>query len=635
MEYPFKDLLPLDEVLEREGYYKDWTHLDPEVFYSLTQISEYIKTKGYGVDVRLLIAQLAEHFGLKTTQVVDLGNLLQAEHTSLKQQVQQAVAQVNADRNALATQFNQSVAQMEADKNAVIANATIDSEVILARGGKATLGQRLDETTAQLAQTESYLTENRNAHMPLDIPTYDGGGQTTHPSYVYSEQPIGAFTHWLAHTPYPKSADSLENPSIVGSHDGINWSTPPGLTNPIDQPTPAELSEGIHMSDVELIIKDGMLELYYRYTHPPLDKIMRKRSSDGVTWSEREVVYDAFSTGEVMLSPSIIYENGKYKMWYVSVDRNVYLRESVTGANGTWSEKKIVPITYKSGIFRPWHLEVRKDVDGSYLLLLNAFRGPASAGTYTRDLLLGKSVDGLSFENVELLLTPSRKGWDNEFIYRATMAKSNLTYKLYYSAMGTGQNWKIGLIEGKTPETLGSIDIVENGFYKIPQINTNVMHLGNFFENSEGAFLSNAELSLFERNVGSVKLKVGQNNSLIIANEGGDLATLSFQEDFLKIPKATTDLLHVGDFYEVSEGAYLSHKELSLFELGVGGIKLKVGKNNMVSILREDGNDVGNLEVGTIVISETPNINRAGAIRFNSTTKKHEAYDGTKWHVLY
>ena len=69
MEYPFKDLLPLDEVLEREGYYKDWTHLDPKVFYSLTQISEYIKTKGFGVDVRLLIAQLAEHFSLKTSQI--------------------------------------------------------------------------------------------------------------------------------------------------------------------------------------------------------------------------------------------------------------------------------------------------------------------------------------------------------------------------------------------------------------------------------------------------------------------------------------------------------------------------------------------------------------------------------------
>ena len=141
MEYPFKDLLPLDEVLEREGYYKDWTHLDPEVFYSLTQISEYIKTKGYGVDVRLLIAQLAEHFGLKSTQIIDLANLLQREFENLEGVTQ-----------SFTNNINSLVAQMEADKNAVIANATVDSEVILARGGKATLGQRLDETTDQLAQ---------------------------------------------------------------------------------------------------------------------------------------------------------------------------------------------------------------------------------------------------------------------------------------------------------------------------------------------------------------------------------------------------------------------------------------------------------------------------------------------------
>ena len=147
MEYPFKDLMPLDEVLEREGYYKDWTHLDPEVFYSLTQISEYIKTKGYGVDVRLLIAQLAEHFGLKTTQVIDLANLLQDKFDNLEGVTQ-----------SFTNNINSLVAQMEADKDAVIANATVDSEVILARGGKATLGQRLDETTEQLAQNTTKLS---------------------------------------------------------------------------------------------------------------------------------------------------------------------------------------------------------------------------------------------------------------------------------------------------------------------------------------------------------------------------------------------------------------------------------------------------------------------------------------------
>ena len=115
MEYPFKDLLPLDEVLEREGYYKDWTHLDPEVFYSLTQISEYIKTKGYGVDVRLLIAQLAEHFGLKTSQINEIERL-----------------------------FKDVMLELSEDKDFYSL-----PEIAGARGGFDTLGERLNEKVSK------------------------------------------------------------------------------------------------------------------------------------------------------------------------------------------------------------------------------------------------------------------------------------------------------------------------------------------------------------------------------------------------------------------------------------------------------------------------------------------------------
>ena len=139
MEYPFKDLLPLDEVLEREGYYKDWTHLDPKVFYSLTQISNYIKTKGYGVDVRLLIAQLAEHFSLKTSQI----NQIELFFKDVMQELAE-----------------------EKDYHSL-------PEIAGARGGFDTLGERLNDTSTQLAQ-KADKTEVRMRNILIGVNDLDG-----------------------------------------------------------------------------------------------------------------------------------------------------------------------------------------------------------------------------------------------------------------------------------------------------------------------------------------------------------------------------------------------------------------------------------------------------------------------------
>ena len=124
MEYPFKDLLPLDEVLEREGYYKDWTHLDPEVFYSLTQISAYIKTKGFGVDVRLLIAQLAEHFGLRVTQITDA----MAEFIDLNNQVGELITKSDQTKAKAELSISQSELAMLKSLNALNVANGVDAK---------------------------------------------------------------------------------------------------------------------------------------------------------------------------------------------------------------------------------------------------------------------------------------------------------------------------------------------------------------------------------------------------------------------------------------------------------------------------------------------------------------------------
>lgn len=146
MEYPFKDLMPLDEVLEREGYYRDWTHLDPKTFYSIVQISEMIKTKGFGTDVRLLISQLAEHFGLSVVEVTDIANNLIGRQSAVE------------DRQDAVETFNTQVIQEMTDKDVISAPELIES-----RDGELKLSARLDRDfnriTTQLAQVAVHVTD--------------------------------------------------------------------------------------------------------------------------------------------------------------------------------------------------------------------------------------------------------------------------------------------------------------------------------------------------------------------------------------------------------------------------------------------------------------------------------------------
>lgn len=183
-EYPFKDLLPLDEVLEREDYYNDWTHLDPEVFYSLTQISEYIKTKGYGVDVRLLISQLAEHFGLRVTQITDAMNEFNDLKPKAELSVSQSAEALTKSQSALNVansadtlsksvqeQFNQVI--IDGDSSVEAAQARVDASGQTNATLKARLDKEHNEVTAQLAQTDYKLRPKQLK--PLIAFTIDDG----------------------------------------------------------------------------------------------------------------------------------------------------------------------------------------------------------------------------------------------------------------------------------------------------------------------------------------------------------------------------------------------------------------------------------------------------------------------------
>ena len=87
-----------------------------------------------------------------------LGDIEQAELDRQAQEEARVGAESARDLNEQ-TRLNKDllrddkIAQMEADKDAVIANATVDSEVILARGGFSVLGDRLDNIDRELSHS--------------------------------------------------------------------------------------------------------------------------------------------------------------------------------------------------------------------------------------------------------------------------------------------------------------------------------------------------------------------------------------------------------------------------------------------------------------------------------------------------
>src|ERR1700750_1662651 len=80
-----------------------------------------------------------------------------------------------------------------------------------------------DRTTSEPSMAAGAPAANRVAETSVfDVepavmsgPTYDGSGQAVHPDIVAFDAPWHGARYWMTMTPYPKSNQHLENPSIL------------------------------------------------------------------------------------------------------------------------------------------------------------------------------------------------------------------------------------------------------------------------------------------------------------------------------------------------------------------------------------------------------------------------------------
>jgi hypothetical protein len=266
----------------------------------------------------------------------------------------------------------------------------------------------------------------------LTVPSYDGSNQVTHPKVLYFANGWHGYRYWMSMTPYPYTDDDYENPSIVVSNDGNNWSVPAGLRNPISG-VPADVKIGGHYSDSHLVMRDNVMELWYRY-NPGTPKSRRpnycsniyykKTSTDGVHWSAAK--YLANFGGDGHLSMAINYENGMYKSWYTTFNGHLLFSESSDSVH--WSSPVVASVSLPAG-YAPYHQDMIK-VGSQYCLLQCAEK----ASNYTFAEFFASSSDGIHFSNVKRIYPSANTAlWNNVSLYRSSMFEKDGKLEMYFA----------------------------------------------------------------------------------------------------------------------------------------------------------------------------------------------------------
>lgn len=279
-----------------------------------------------------------------------------------------------------------------------------------------------------------------NAATYLTTPTYDGSNQVVHPSVYYNADGWNGYKYWMAMTPYPSSNADYENPSIIVSNDGDTWVVPDGVTNPLETPVTG------HYSDCDIFMNtDNLLYIMFRWTDNTDDIIYVINSSNGVTWSEKQSIMTFSVATEQCLSPSMVIENGLYKVYFVDwvgVDGKLKYKSCST-ITGTWSDSVLCSITGMPADRYAWHLSIHK-YGNKYHSFLQTTDATVTYGKLhfaTSDNGTDWTIDSIPF------LDNSISGWDKAQIYRSFGILKNdgaYYYDLFYSAKNSSNQWRVG-----------------------------------------------------------------------------------------------------------------------------------------------------------------------------------------------
>ena len=291
----------------------------------------------------------------------------------------------------------------------------------------------------------------------LNIETYiDGENQPTHPSVIDMGQEWNGFRYWMAYSPYPYADGAEENPCVCVSNDMYHWLTPDGLYNPIAFNEETACDE---LKDPHIVYNDDLnsLEVWYLGRINSTIKsggtllLFRKTSSDGVHWSEYEVMKELSG----YLSPSIVYENGKYKLWAIqqSTSENSGALAYLESSDGkTWSNTAKCIFGDHPELQEIWHGAVSHDDKYRFVFI--------EASSKSNAILYTESSDGLSWQEPTKIVQ-KENFWEG--FYRPCILYSDNRYYCIYGVISQDNEWYLSMSTGDSPDDIYGISVQDVG----------------------------------------------------------------------------------------------------------------------------------------------------------------------------
>ena len=283
------------------------------------------------------------------------------------------------------------------------------------------------------------------ANLPSDtlltIKTYDGWNQVVHPDVLWDGKKL-----IMGITPYPFYWDSLENPCLYTSNDGLQFNDFLPTKNPL---VPAPKID--HNCDPDILFdKDSNLLLYYLETLRPFGNnvVLLKQDKSTRKFSRKVVLsYNLKKKEHLILSPAIIQNvtSKKYFIFFVDNDEKTNRIKQITSSTTNYFKKKktvSAKIQFPKN-YSPWHLDAIKGENGKYYLLTNGFYGKQEQDNYS--LFLAESDDLIHWKNNREIFTKKDiPDTTAAYVYRSSAIITNETIGLWYSYTTNERKWKLG-----------------------------------------------------------------------------------------------------------------------------------------------------------------------------------------------